>query len=115
MLKQLSEFRETIKEQICGCVVDLYKSQNEGNLPNWEQGEEIVVDDSKLTPFYINIDVFEPHSNDNFIVEKQVINKYVVTLDYNLYFHCGDYNNEIHWDEISTDELVGIYINIKKA
>ena len=42
VLVALSEFRTNIKENICNVLVDIYKQQNNNELPNWEELEDIV-------------------------------------------------------------------------
>lgn len=103
----LVEFRELIKKNICNVLVDIYKQQNNNQLPNWEEDEEIVIDDKNLRTQTILLEVFA-QSGDMF--EKQVINEYRVTLDDNLFFRCGDdeIENEINWEEVNTDDLVSI-------
>lgn len=107
-LEALSEFRTKIKENICNVVVDIYKQQNNNELPNWEEDEEIVVDDSKLPTKHILLEIYCQSGEDVF--EKQVINEYIVTLDNNLFFRCGEdeIENEIHWNDVNTDDLVSI-------
>lgn len=46
--------------------------------------------------------------------EEIPINSYIVTLDYNLYFKCGDEDDEYHWTEISADELVSIHTMLEQ-
>ena len=52
-------------------------------------------------------------SSDNYTVEKWAINEYRVSLDENLFFRCGDNDDEFHFSEITTEELVEIYNIIK--
>lgn len=107
VLVALSEFRTNIKENICKVLVDIYKQQNNNELPNWEEDEEIVVDANQLPNKSILLEVYCPNGE---VYEKQLINEYIVTLDYNLYVHCGEdeIENEIHWNDINTDDLVAI-------
>lgn len=112
--KQYSEFRLTVKTAICQLLVDLYLQQY-GQLPNWEDEEEIVIDDKNIQTYRILIECGDTYSNDNSTFEKWAINKYCVTLDETLFFHCGDNDVEIHWGELSTDELVDIWSLLKKS
>ena len=112
--KQHSEFRLTVKTAICQLLVDLYLQQY-GQLPNQEDEEEIVIDDKNIQTYRILVECGDTYSNDNSTFEKWAINEYRVTLDENLFFRCGDGNDEIHWDEISTDELVDIWTLLKKS
>lgn len=104
---ELFEFRDLVKKNICKVLVDMYMIENNNQLPNWEEDEEIVIDDSKLHTQTILLEVFT-QSGD--VYEKQVINEYRVTLDDNLFFRCGDdeIENEINWCDVSTDDLVSI-------
>ena len=104
---ELVEFRDLVKKNICKVLVDMYMIENNNQLPNWEEDEEIVINDSKLRTQTILLEVFT-QSGD--VYEKQVINEYRVTLDDNLFFRCGDdeIENEINWCDVSTDDLVSI-------
>ena len=112
--KQLNEFRNTIKNEIVNLIVEIYKYQYD-ELPNWEEEEEFVIYDDKLPTYRISVSVGDIYSSDNFSIEKWTINEYHVTLDNNLYFHCGDNNEEFHYGEVSTDELVEIWSLLKKS
>ena len=112
LTKQLADFREMVKNEITSLLENIYINQY-GQQPNWSEGEEIVLDDSNLPTFRISVEVSDIHSSDNCTVEKWAINEYRVSLDENLFFRCGDNNDEFHYNEISTDELVKIYTLIK--
>ena len=106
--QQLADFRTAVKNEITSLLVNIYIKKY-GQQPNWQEGEEIVIDDSNLPSFRISVDVSDLHSPDNNTVEKWAVNEYRVSLDENLFFRCGDNNDEFHYDDISTDELVEIY------
>ena len=73
-----------------------------------ENEEEVVVTEDEVGTLKIDVCVMDSHDYYR-EVEEQVIVKYIVTLDYNLFFVCGENEeNEIEWQEISTDDLVGI-------
>lgn len=112
IIQQLADFRMALKNELSDLLSNLYIKQY-GQQPNWQDDEEIVIDDSNLPTFRISVDVSDLHSPDNNTVEKWVVNEYRVSLDENLFFRCGDNNDEIHYDDISTDELVEIYSLIK--
>ena len=85
----------------------MYKKNNNGLLPNWEDEEDLVVMDYEVSRHKISIGVEVDNTYDDTIcIEKLTIDRYIVTLDYNLFFDFGD--EEMEWSEISTDELVGI-------
>jgi hypothetical protein len=112
IIQQLADFRTALKNEISDLLSNLYIKQY-GQQPNWQEDEEIVIDDSNLPSFRISVDVGDLHSPDNNTVEKWAVNEYRVSLDENLFFRCGDNNDEFHYDDISTDELVEIYSLIK--
>ena len=109
MKKQLNDFRQKVKNNICTLLVKLYVEEHH-EMPNWEEEEEIVLDEKQAgySSAYIN--------SEGWGLEENSINKYKVTLDNNLFFVYGayDYPQEICWDEISTDDLVNIYETINK-
>lgn len=111
--QQLTDFRTAVKNEITSLLVNIYINKY-GQQPNWQEGEEIVIDDSTLPTYRISVEVDDTYSSDNCTVEKWAVNEYRVSLDENLFFRCGDNNDEFHYDEISTDELVEIYSLLKK-
>ena len=110
---KLVDFRTDVKNEIASLITNIFIKQY-GELPNWEEEEEIVVTDDNLPTFRVMVNVGDTYSSDNYIVEKWAINEYRVTLDNNLFFRCGDNDDEFNYDEISTDELVLLYSLIKK-
>ena len=44
----LTDFRTSIKEQICKTLTDIYLHLNDGLLPNWEDDEEIYVEADEI-------------------------------------------------------------------
>lgn len=113
LTKQLADFREMVKNEITSLLENIYINQY-GQKPNWSEGEEIVLDDSNLPTYRISVDVGDTYSSDNYTVERWAINEYRVSLDENLFFRCGDNDDEFHFSEITTDELVEIYNLIKR-
>ena len=111
--QQLADFRMALKNELSSLLENIYINKY-GQQPNWQEGEEIVIDDSTLPTYRISVEVGDIHSSDNCTVEKWDINEYRVSLDENLFFRCGDNNDEFHYDGISTDELVEIYSLLKK-
>lgn len=105
--QQLEDFRMAVKNKISDILSNIYINKYEEE-PNWSEGEEIILDDSTLPTYRISVEVGDTHSSDNYTLERWAINEYRVSLDENLFFRCGDNNEEFHYDEISTDELVAI-------
>ena len=110
------EVRTQIKEQICNILVDRYKELHNGELPNWEEDEEIVltkdeIDENDVNYFHIKeYNTFDEH----YIVVRYAINRYIVTLDYNLFFELGDYEEQYDWQEVSIEELAGLLDYLKE-
>jgi hypothetical protein len=102
MKKQLNEFREKVKNEICRLLVQLYVNKYH-EMPNWEEEAEIVVEAKDAGRSVIHIYC------DNYGIEEDSILEYRVTLDNNLFFVYGDCQEEIVWNEISTDDLINIY------
>ena len=111
---QLNELLRTTKNEIVQLITKKYLADNEGLYPNWEDDEEIVVDGMDFPTFRISVDVDNTY-DETACIERQEINEYRVSNDGNLFFVCGDYDNEIEWTEVATDELVAIYYNLLKG
>jgi hypothetical protein len=90
-----------IKEQICSILVNRYKESHNGEFPNWEDGEEIVLTEDD---FFVNVVVWNTYDEYSYN-ELQEVHKCIVTLDYNLYFIVGEDENEYDWSEIGIDDL----------
>lgn len=115
MRNELNKVLNQTKEHITNYLVNIYKHYNNGLLPNWEEEEEIVLTNEEIGNITIEIETDTFKNDYNVIIvekEKQVIEKFIVTLDYNLLFICDD--NEYSWEEVSTDELIGIFEFIRK-
>lgn len=106
---ELHKLISSTKEEIVKIITAKYLADNEGLFPNWEEEEEIVVDDTDIPTFRISIEVDNTY-DESTCIERQAINEYRVTNDGNLFFVCGeDCENEINYTEVSTDELIAIY------
>lgn len=93
--KNVSELRKQLKDEICNLLVNKYKELNNGLLPRWENGEEIIIkNDKKIKVFTYDY-----------------LLSYNVTLEYNLFFEleCGF----VEWIELYTDDLLNIYLSLK--
>jgi hypothetical protein len=109
--KQLNELLSATKEEIVRVLVEKYLADNDGVFPNWEDDEEIVIDGEEFPTIRITSEVYNTYDETR-LFERKVINEYRVTNDGYLYFVCDEYDEEIAWDEVTTDELVGIYYNL---
>lgn len=110
-IKELNDLRFSIKESICSILVDKYKQLHDGQLPNWENDEEVCLTDEQIGLNYLPIEYDNTYDDDKAIVSTP-INCYIVTLDYNLFFWVGDDDQEVEWTEINTDGLVAIEENL---
>ena len=107
----LSDFRASVKEEICKTLTDIYLHLNDGLLPNWEDNEEIYVEADEIG-LHLKTEVEVGNTyDDSYYKEEWAISAYVVTLDENLFFRCGD--EEVVWNDISTDDLVNILDKLK--
>ena len=104
-----NEYRNKVKSEICSLLTDLYKNLNDGLMPNYEEEEEVFVEVNEFSkrPIFINVEVCNIY-NGNTHFERQILNSMVVTLDNNLFFRHGAYEQESEWSEFSTDELISI-------
>lgn len=110
MRTKLNDFRFVVKDEICAILVDIYKKQNNGLLPNWEEDEEIVVEDKVNDNCHLNIWLIEGNTfDDRFAPMYHCFDKFVVTLDYNLYLYSYEDDVEYEWTDIGTDDLIRVY------
>lgn len=110
------EVRTQIKKQICNILVDRYKELHNGELPNWEDDEEIVltkdeIDENDVNYFHIKeYNTYDEHYD----VVRYDINRYIVTLDYNLFFEVGDYEEQYDWEEVYLEDLAALLDYLKE-
>lgn len=113
--EMVNELQSKIKEQICNILVNRYKELHDGQLPNWENNEDIVLTENEISEnkvFYLNVDSYNTY-DDFKEVERVAINRYFVTLDYNLYFE-DENENEIEWTEINIYDLADLLDGLNK-
>lgn len=104
--KRVFELKAQIKEEICNILVDRYKELHNGELPNWENDEDIVLTENDIDEKdvnYLHIKEYNTY-DDYYAVSRYAINRYFVTLDCNLYFE-DENENEYDWSEIGIDDL----------
>lgn len=113
--EMVNELQSKIKEQICNILVVRYKELHDGQLPNWEDDEDIVLTENEISEdkvFYLNVDSYNTY-DDFKEVERVAINRYFVTLDYNLYFE-DENENDIEWTEVNIYDLADLLDNLNK-
>ena len=110
------EVRTQIKEQICNILVDRYKELHNGELPNWEEDEEIVLTKDEIDEKDVNYLHIKEYNtfDEHYIVVRYDIKRYIVTLDYNLFFELGDNEEQYDWEEVSIEELAGLLDYLKE-
>ena len=113
--EMVNELQSKIKEQICNVLVNRYKELHDGQLPNWENDEDFVLTENEISEdkvFYLNVDSFNTY-DDFKEVERVAINRYFVTLDYNLFFE-DENENEIEWTEVNIYDLADLLDGLNK-
>ena len=111
--------REKLVDFIIFEVHNIYLLLN-GQEPNFEEGEEYVLDIEGLT---IKVEVDDSYLDvEDTIMENRTITEVRVSLDGNIFLVAYEDDTEIEWKDISTDELVGLanilenqYLNIVKS
>lgn len=108
--QHLQNTRELCKDSIVRLVTLIYIKHN-GQFPNWENDEEISVENSELgSTGYVSVEV--SNTDNSFSIEKWSIEEYRVNVSDELFFWCNDTLEEINWNDVSTDELVAIYTRL---
>jgi hypothetical protein len=113
--EMVNELQSQIKEQICNILVNRYKELHDGQLPNWEDDEDIVLTYNEISEdkvFYLNVDSYNTY-DDFKEVERITIIRYFVTLDYNLFFE-DENENEIEWTEVNIYNLADLLDGLNK-
>ena len=111
--------RETLANFIAFEVRNIYLLLN-GQEPNFEEDEEYVLDVEGLT---IKVEVDNSYLDvEESTMENRSITEIHVSLDGNIFLVAYEDDTEIEWEDISTDELVGLanvlenqYLNIVKS
>lgn len=114
--KKIALAREEIKNEIVNLVKEIFIATH-GNIPQMVYKEDGNTDyyedwriDVRNSPNYVSILVEITSSYDECLsYERYPINEYIVTLDDDLYFYPTELEDEIHWKEINTDDLVALY------
>lgn len=107
METNINEFRNELKNKIAEVITKIYLKHNDNQMPNWEDEEEIVVEDNEIgRSNYIQMIV--DYGGDN-ALENWVIEEYRVNCSGELFFWCNDTLEEVVWTEVSTDNLMNIY------
>ena len=107
--EHLQKAREHYKENIVRLVTLIYIHHN-GNFPNWEEDEEISVEDSEIgrtSRISVKVNFASCES-----IEQWTIEEYHINVNGDLYFWCNDTLEEIEWSNVATDELVSIFTNL---
>lgn len=113
--KEIQKLQATIKDRICNILADRYRALHDGQLPNWEDDEDIVLTENDIDEnnvFYINVETFNTY-DDFKEVERFAINRYFVTLDYNLFFE-DENGNEVDWTEVDIYSLADLLDGLKE-
>lgn len=115
----INDARKKLVDFIVFEVRNIYFLLN-GQEPNFEEGEEYVLD---IEGFTIKVEVDDSYLDvEDTIMENRTITEVRVSLDGNVFLVGYGDDTEIEWKEISTDELAGLanvlenqYLNIVKS
>ena len=111
--EMVNELQSKIKEQICNLLVIRYKELHDGQLPNWGDDEDIVLTHKEIGKFFvISVDTYNTY-DDFKEIELITINRYIVTLDYNLYFE-DENKNEVEWTDVDIYDLADLLDGLNK-
>ena len=109
-LNELTAFRNNVKDSICSMLVGIYLAKHNGIMPDWSKDEEIIVEDTDSDNCHTTIMLNVGNTYDECVVPEVVcIDRFIVTLDENLYFYSSEDNDEYHWEDVNTDDLVKIH------
>ena len=109
--EHLQKAREHYKENIVRLVTLIYIHHN-GNFPNWEEDEEISVENSEIrSSSRISVEVTNTY-DESTSIEKWLIEEYHINVNGDLFFWCNDTLEEVEWTNVATDELVAIYTRL---
>lgn len=103
--QSLSALRQQIKDDIALMLITLYKIKHNGQMPNWENGDEFVIEDAENDNCHLTIFVMNDPDIGYFEI---TIDRFILTLDGVLYFYSVESNDEYEWTEIGTEELMRI-------
>lgn len=115
----INDARKKLVDFIVFEVRNIYLLLN-GQEPNFEEGEEYVLD---IEGFTIKVKVDNSYLDvEETTMENRTITEVRVSLDGNVFLVAYEDDTEIEWKDISTDELVGLanvlenqYLNIVKS
>lgn len=105
----IEDTRKELKEFIVYEVKNLYSAFGWEN-PNFAEEEDWVIDSQDLDKrFRLGISVDNSYLDvEDCIVEFHYLDAIKVVVDDDLYVALEDVDGEIHWEELTTDELVTI-------
>lgn len=108
---KLNIFRNDIKECITNELIKIYLKEHNGIFPNFNDEQDFNIDNSNIPSKQICVKM---ESQSGTFFEMEYINEYIVTLDNNLYVKIGDYDEEMEWTDIYTDDLISILSILEK-
>lgn len=107
---ELTAFRNNVKDSIFSMLVGIYLAKHNGIMTDWSNDEEIIVEDTDSDNCHTNIMLNVGNTYDECVAPEVVcIDRFIVTLDENLYFYSTENNGEYHWEDVNTDDLVKIH------
>lgn len=112
---ELTAFRNNVKDSICSMLAGIYLAKHNGVMPDWSNDEEIIVEDTDSDNCHTTITLNVGNTYDECVAAYEVcIDKFIVTNDVNLYFYSTENNEEYHWEDVNTDDIVKIHDLIER-
>lgn len=105
---KLKSFRNYIKDNIVTIVRQMYLEENNYIYPNFENDEEYTFDKFQKSQIKVETILVDDDNIPYTSYEVSSVRKCMVTLDSNLFIQVNCLVGEIHWEELSTDELADI-------
>ena len=106
MEQELHLFRKHIKEVITNIVYEKYMELY-GRFPDMCKVDEISITEDEIGTFYIPITTYDAH-NEIGMEKNEPITAFVLTMNNNLTFVCGEDEIKKDWREINTDALFSL-------
>lgn len=107
---ELTAFRNNVKDSICSMLAGIYLAKHNGVMPDWSNGEEIIVEDTDSDNCHTTIMLNVGNTYDECVAPYEVcIDRFIVTNDVNLYLYSTENGEEYIWEDVNTDDIVKIH------
>ena len=108
---ELIAFRNNVKDSICSMLAGSFLSKHNGVMPDWSNGEEIIVEDTDSdnchTTIMLNVGI---STYDECVAPYEVcIDRFIITRNESLYLYSTENSTEYYWENVNTDDIVKIH------